>query len=190
MNKKTAKVVLIANLKGPREKRQPLTVIADAVETLLEDKEYDHNVKKLATDFRVTRQIIDEFRKVAKQPPEIKKLIEERKLGLDDSTKLSSIPDIKKRIEFAKAVQELSEYDVRSIIEYWKKHPELTVNEAKKIVLESKTVTRDVHAVVIPLEGELFEKFSKYARDKKIRLEDAAKLAIERLVTQAEQSQN
>ncbi len=52
------------------------------------------------------------------------------------------------------------------------------------------TVTRDVHAVVIPLEGELFEKFSKYARDKKIRLEDAAKLAIERLVTQAEQSQN
>lgn len=182
MDRKEAVFILVTNLKGSREKREPLTKIAEAVETLLKDRQYDGDVTKLAAEYKVTPQVINEFRKVSKQPPEIKKMIRERKLGLDGSTKLSSIPDLDRRTELARVVEGMSQYDVRSIIDYAKKHTKVSAKEAKRIVLESKTITRDVHAIVIPLDDEDFREFAKFAQSRKIRLEDAAKLAIRELL--------
>ena len=189
MDRKEAIFILVTNLKGRREKREPLTRIAEAVKTVLE-KDFGGNTKKLAASYKVTPEIINEFRIVSKQPPEIEKMIRQRRLGLDGSTKLYSIPDLKRRIEFARAVEGLSQYDVRSIIDYGKKHPELSAKECKRTVLESETVTSDVHALVIPMESELFEKFEHYSKARRLRLEDAATEAIKAMLEEAEGTEN
>ena len=181
MDRKEAIFILVTNLKGRRDKREPLTRIAEAIETVLE-KDFDGKVNKLARSYKVTPQIINEFRKVSNQPPEIRKMIAERKLGLDASTKLYTIADTRKRIALARAVKGLNQYDIRSIIDYSKMHPDIPADKVKRTILESKTVTEDIHALVIPLDAGTFEKLSRFAGEKRLRLEDAAKLAITRLL--------
>jgi hypothetical protein len=185
MNKNTATAILIANLKGLKKKRLPLTKIAEAVRVLVRDEEYGSH-KKVAKEFKVSRQIIEAFDKINDHPDEIKKLIEGNKILLDASTKLATIPNIQKRIELAKIVAGTTAFDTRYIIDYWKKHPELSAEESKQKALDSKSINSVLHAVIVPLEDELFSKFRDSATKKNLKLEEAAKLAIQEWVTQRE----
>ncbi len=177
MNKETAKAILIANLKGARAKRSKLTEIARAVRLLKHD-EYS-STKALAKAFGVSRSIIEAFDRILDQPPEIRKLIESGEVLLDTSTKLVSITDRRRRIEIAKQVAGETAFDARYIIDYAKKHPEITAKECKRIVFASKDSVTSVHVVVVPLDDQLFRRFQDQASSRKLRLEDAAKLAIE-----------
>lgn len=177
MDKDTAKAILIANFKGSKRKRSPLLTIAKAVRLLLKDGEYNSS-NQLAEAFDVSRPTVESFDKMNDQPNEIRKLIAEGKILLDANTKLSSIPDIKKRIEIAKVIAGLTAFETRDIIDYWKKHPELSPEECKKAVFESKTLTKEMHLVVIPLEPDQFNDFQNVARNKGLKIDEAAKLAI------------
>ncbi len=176
MKVQTAEAVLIANLKGPRRKRVPLTTIAEAVRFLIDTKY--HSAKKLAKTFLVTRQIIEAFDNINEQPPKIQKLIKEGKILLDASTKLLSIPDTARRIELAEVVAGGTAFDARYIIDYAKKHPKLSAEECKKAIAKSKGTVRDIHAVVVPLDDETFREFKSAAGANKMSLDEAAKLAI------------
>jgi hypothetical protein len=178
MNKDTAKALLIANLKGGRRKRSKLTTIAEAVRLLKGDRKYESS-KELARAFGVSRQIIESFDKINDQPKEIQKLIDDGKILLDASTKLASVSDIPRRLELARVVAGETAFDTRYIIDYAKKHPELSAKECKEEVFASKDVTRNLHVLVIPLEEELFRNLRLRAATKKMRLEQAAKLAIQ-----------
>lgn len=170
-----AKAILIANLKGKKRKRSSLITIAKATRLLLRNYE---STKKLASEFDVSRPIIESFDKINDQPEEIKKLIEERKILLDASTKLSTISDITKRIELANAVAGLTAFDTRYVIDYWKKHPELSAEKCKRIVLDSKSITKEIHVLIIPLETEHYNAFQLAAKTRGLKSEDAARLAI------------
>jgi len=179
MRRDEARAILIANLKGPRKKRMPLTTIARAVRLLL-NNEYRGSSRRMARDYDVSRPIIESFNKVLDHPPEIRKLISQGKLLLDASTKLSTIPDIQKRIEFARAVAGMSAFDVRYVIDYWKKNPHLSAETCKKAVLESKAVERPIHFVGVALDDELFNALSKEALRRQLSRDDAVKMAIRR----------
>ncbi len=178
MNKDTAEALLIANLKGSKRKRSSLLMIAEAVRTLLESKEYKSS-KELARKFGVSRPIIESFDKINDQPNEIKKLIAEGKILLDASTKLSSISDLHERVKLARAVAGLTAFDTRYIVDYCKKHPELTPEECKKAVLESKPLKKEIHMIVVPLEPEQFDEFNEVSMKSGLKLDEAAKIAIE-----------
>ena len=105
-------------------------------------------------------------------------MIQERQILIDASTKLSSIPDLKRRVKFAKVVSGLSAFDTRYIIDYGKKHPDFSPEECKKAVIDSKTVIKDIHLVVVPLDGEQFDEFQKVTKEKALKIEEAAKIAI------------
>jgi hypothetical protein len=186
MNTDTAKSILIANLKGSKRKRSSLITIAEATRTLI--RKYG-SARKVASVFDVSRTIIESFDKINDQPTEIKKLIEKRKILLDASTKLSSISDTKKRIELANAVAGLTAFDTRYIIDYWKKHPELSPEECKKIVFDSKPVTEEIHVIVAPLEAKQFDEFQRISRMKGLRLEEAAKIAVEEWIMKQKQGE-
>ena len=181
MNKDIAKAILIANLKGTKKKRLPLTKIAEAVRILIKDEEYG-STRKVANAFKVSRPIIESFDKINDHPIEIKKLIEEEKILLDASTKLATISNIKKRIELANVVAGTTAFDTRYVIDYWKKHPELTAEESKQKALNSKSITSILHAVIIPLDENLFNKFQNLANKKNMKLEEAGNLAIQEWV--------
>ncbi len=177
MNKDTAQTLLIANLKGGRRKRSKLTTVAEAIRLLKNDKKYGSS-KKLAEAFGVTRQIIESFDGINDQPKEIRRYIDEGKILLDASTKLGSVSKIPRRLELARVVAGETAFDTRYIIDYAKKHPELSAIQCKQDVLASKDVTRNLHVLVIPLEDEVFNNLRSVAVSKKLRLEQAAKIAI------------
>lgn len=170
-----AKSILIANLKGSKRKRSSLITIAKATRLLLRNY---RSTKNLAEDFDVSRPIIESFDKINDQPEEIKKLIAEGKILLDASTKLSTISDITKRIELANAVAGLTAFDTRYVVDYWKKHPELSAEKCKRIVLNSKSIKKVIHVLVIPLEAKHYNAFQLAAKAKGLKSEDAARLAI------------
>lgn len=170
-----AKSILIANLKGSKRKRSSLITIARATRLLLRNH---GSTKELASEFDVSRPIIESFDKINDQPKEIKKLIEEGKVLLDASTKLSTISDITKRIELANAVAGLTAFDTRHVIDYWKKHPELSAEKCKNVALDSKSVIKEIHVLVIPLGAEQYNAFQLVATTKGLKTEDAARSAI------------
>jgi hypothetical protein len=186
MDKDTAEALLIANLKGSKRKRSSLLMIAEAVRTLMESKEYKSTIE-LAKKFEVSRPIIESFDKINDQPNEIKKLIAEGKILLDASTKLCSISDLDKRVKIARAVAGLTAFDTRYIVDYCKKNPKLSAEECKKAVFDSKPLKTEIHMVVVPLEAEQFDEFNEVVLKKGLKLDQAAKIAIEEWVTKHRQ---
>jgi len=178
MNKDEAKIILISNLKGGAKKRVPLIKISEAVHTLLNDEEYD-SFSALKNEFKVSRQILQSFYKILEQPPEILKLINENKIKLDTNEKLSSIKNFEDRIKMANVVADLSAFDSRDIIDYWKRNKNLTPLECKKIVLDSKDVKRNIHVIMVPLEEDTYVALKNKAKINNIKVEDAAALAVE-----------
>jgi uncharacterized short protein YbdD (DUF466 family) len=181
MDKDEAKAILIANLKGSKSKRTPLLTIAEAVRLLINDKEYGSS-SKVAESFGVKRQTIEAFEKMNDQPEEMKKMIQEGQILIDASTKLSSILDPQKRVKFAKVVAGLSAFDTRYVVDYYKKHPDLSPEECKKAVFDSKTVTNDIHLIVVPLDADQFDRFRSVSKRMGLKLEQAAKIALKEWV--------
>jgi len=175
MNEDEAKAILIANLKGSKKKRSSLITIAKATRLLLQNYP---STKKLAIDFDVSRPIIESFDKINDQPEEIKELIAEGRILLDQSTKLSTISNNKKRIEVARTVSGLTAFETRYVIDYCKKHPELSAKECKKKVMDSRTITKQIHVLVIPLEEKNYKAFLFTAQNEGLKSEEAARLAI------------
>jgi hypothetical protein len=182
MNKDEAKRILLVNLKGSKTKHSSLLVIAKAVRLLINDKEYG-STSKLAESFHVKRPTIESFDRMNDQPEEIKNLIQEGQIRIDASTKLSSIPDLKRRVNFAKAVAELSAKDTRQIIDYCKKHPNLSPEECKKAIADSKPIKKQVQSIAISLESKEYEAFLAASKKAGLKLEEAGKLAISQWVS-------
>lgn len=177
MDKDEAKKILIANLKGSKRKSAPLLTIAAAVRFLASDKEYG-STSKLAEGFDVKRPTIESFDKMNDQPEEIKKLIEEGKIGIDASTKLSTIPDRERRVRLAKAVAGLSAKQTRQTISYSKKYPNLSPEDCKKAVTNFKPAKKQVKSVAIHLESEDYEAFIAASKKSGLRPEEAGKQAL------------
>lgn len=177
MDKDEAKKILLANLKGSKTKRSSLLIIAEAVRLLINDKEYG-STSKLAENFGVKRPTIESFDSMNSQPQEIKNLIQEGQIRIDASTKLSTIPDLKKRVDLAKAVAGLSAKDTRQIIDYCKKHPDLSPEECKKAIADSKPIKKHLQSIVVSLESKEYDAFLAASKKTGLKLEEAGKLAI------------
>jgi len=185
MDKETAKAILISNLKGSRKKRLPLTTISRAVRLLVNDNEYGSS-RSVAKEFDITRQVIESFYRILDHPKEIQKLIKDGKILLDASTKLHSIKNIERRVEVANVIAGMIAFDSRDIIDYCKRKPNLSAEECKNIVLESKPVNIITHAVVAPLNECLFKQFKKIANNKNMNLHEAALAAIKKWIIEEE----
>ena len=186
MDKDEAKKILRENLKGSKIKHSSLLIIADAVRLLKNAEEYG-STSKLAESFGVKRPTIESFDKMNDQPGEIKNLIQEGQIRIDSSTKLSSIPDLKKRVDMAKAVAGLSAKDTRQIIVYCKKHSNLSPEECKKAIADSKPLKKHVRSIVISLESKEYDAFLAASKAEGFKLEEAGRLAISQWISKQDQ---
>jgi hypothetical protein len=177
MNKNEARTILAANLKGRKKKRSSLLTIAEAARLLISDKEYG-SVSILAKSFGVSRSTIESFDRIIDQPEEIKKLIQEDQIRIDACTKLSSIIDLKKRVDLAKTVAGLTAEETRRTIDYCKKHPELSPEDCKKAVINSKPAKKQVKSVTIHLKSEDYAAFTAASERAGLHPEEAGKQAI------------
>ena len=177
LDEDVAKAVLIANLKGHKKKRLSLVEIAKAVRFLVDNSGYD-SYKELSREFKISSSIISAFDKINDHPKEVINLIKLEKIGLDASTKLLTKKDLKKRAQMAKIVSGLTAFETRQVIDYSKKHPELSYQKCKEIVLKSAPIKRHIHVVVVPLEEKIFSDFEKKCKENHLVLEKGATLAI------------
>lgn len=112
------------------------------------------------------------------QPEEIKKLIEEGKIGIDASTKLSTIPDQRKRVELAKTVAGLSAEQTRQTIAYFRKHSNVSLNDCREAAINSKPTKKQVKSVTIRLKSEDYEAFIAASKKAGLHPAEAGKQAI------------
>ena len=187
MEKNDAKKILIANLKGSKKKCSPLLTIAQAVRLLLNDAEYG-STTKLAKSFGVRRPTIEAFDKMNEQPDEIKKLITEGKIGIDASTKLSVIPDQRKRAELAKTVAGLNAEQTRRTIAYFKKHPKASFHDCKQAAVNFKPPRRNVRTVMVRLERREYEAFAAASKKASLQPAEAGKQAISKWIKSQEKA--
>jgi ribosomal protein L14E/L6E/L27E len=186
MNKEEAKQILVTNLKGSKRKPSPL-LAAEAARFLIKDKEFG-SAFKVASSLSVSRPTIEAFDKINDQPEEIKKLIQDGQIRIDQSTKLSSISDLKKRIEIAKVVTNLSAKDTRCILDYSKKHPALSAEESKKAAIALNLIRTDAQTVKVHLESENFDKLQTTSKKMGLSLEEACKIAVAEWLSRQGQS--
>lgn len=187
MNKEEARAFVRANLKGKKKKEAPLLIIAEAVRLLVSDREFG-STTKLADSFSVKRPTMESFDKMNDQPAEVKKLIEEGKIGIDNNSKLASIVDVQRRIAVAYTIAGLRTRDAREIIAKCKKDCNLEPEECKKAVINAKPPKKSIKVLAIPLEPQEHSKFFKASEKAGLSPKEAGKQAIAEWVKAQEKS--
>lgn len=174
MKEEKALAILLANLKGAKEKRSDLLDIAEAARTLHEEYgTYD----KVAERVGVSKTMIQQFDKIAGLTESVKDMIRQGKLGrhaIDKAYRLSQLlPET--QIALAKVVADLPEKDMRDIITYAKRFPNLPASEYRKRILEAKTVTSEKHLIMCLVDDETYSRLRSSAKEKGLSVERLVK---------------
>lgn len=154
LNEVAALAVCYDNLKGPRDK--DLLGTARALRYLKSLPKYRSNAA-LAMATGVSGEMVREFLVLLKLPDQIQTHLEHGRLTLDQGRRLWQLGRERADVlqETAEAMIGMKTIDSRSLVDYILRHPEATVSEAKKRVLESKTVVvQEYHVVAIVSEVE------------------------------------
>jgi hypothetical protein len=154
--------VCFANLKGPKEKDYLAT--ARALQRLKSHPQYNSD-SKLGQAVGVSREVVREFLAILKLPDEIQALFGPQGLKLEHGRRLWQLarrrPELQHRV--ADAMSDLGAHDARYLVEHVLNHPEMSVAEAKRQVLESKTEVRREYHVIAMLSEEDYKALDKAA---------------------------
>ena len=165
MDKDEALVICFTNLKGSKQK--DLISTAKALQYLKRFPEYSSN-KKLGRGVGVSGEIVREFLTLLRLPPNIQVLFEQRKLkSLEQARRLwqlaRSRPEIVEGV--AEKIADVSAWDARHIIDYMIRNRNVTVEDAKKIILESKTKVEHEYHVIAILPEDKYLLLAKEAKN-------------------------
>lgn len=170
MDRDQALAICFANLKGPKKK--DLLATAKALQYIKDLPEYGSN-GKVGRAVGVSGEIVREFLTLLRLPEPVQRLFDSSQLKLEHGRRLSQLasrrPDLV--TEVARAMTGLTAMDSRHLVEYILKHPNLSVSEAKKRLLASKTVTeREFHVIAI-LTDEQYRGLAQEARKRKVSVD-------------------
>ena len=154
MDETEALAICFQNLKGAKHK--DLLATARALQFLKGLPGNDSNAK-VGQAVGVSGEIVREFLTLLKLPSELQPLFEQHKLGLEQGRKLwqltNSRPDI--LCQVALTLVRLSAMDSRGLIEYLLRHPDTTVAQAEKVIVQSRTVIeREFHVIALLSEEQ------------------------------------
>jgi len=154
--------VCFANLKGPKEKDYLAT--ARALQRLKSYPQYNSD-RKLGQALGVSREIAREFLTILKLPDEIQALFGPQGLKLEHGRRLWQLARRRPELqhEVARAMAGLSAHDARYLVEHVLNHPEMSVAEAKRQILESKTEIKREYHVIAMLSEEHYKALAKAA---------------------------
>lgn len=149
-----ALAICFANLKGTRDKDLILT--AKALEYLKTNPGRRSNAE-VGKEVGVSGEIVREFLALLRLPEPVQELIDQGRLTLDQGRRLWQLSRNRRDIveEVATAMTSLTATDARHLIDYLLRYPDTSVDDAKRRVLESKTVVeREYHVVALLSEQE------------------------------------
>lgn len=162
--------ILFANLKGnKKEKIDNWITISEACQRLVKK----HDKKTVATKVGISEEMIREILTVFKLTSDNKKLIKERKLDSIDKIKmLAQLKDEELQNKAGELLLDVTAHEARDILDCVKKYPNLSIEEYKNKVLESRLKIEELILTVVPFDKELFEELKKNSIKQKLSLEE------------------
>jgi hypothetical protein len=100
---------------------------------------------------------VREFLTLLDLPESVQGLLAERRLNLEQGRRLWQLAKTRPNIvdDAAQAMLGMTAMDARHLVEYLRKHPELSVEQAKQQLIDSKTITvREFHVVAMLAEAQ------------------------------------
>lgn len=184
MDRETAEVILLSNLKGTKRKPSTLLEIAEACRTLIREH---RTVRQVAEAFGVSVQQIVEFNRLLDLPPEVQDLFRSDHTGVSKWYELSKMADSKRQIEAASYVKKLGVHDTRGIVDYARRYPDTPVETAVQRVSESKKTIKKVHVMVVAFDEATFIQLKNEAIKQKVSIEDLVSTLVKQELNQLSQ---
>lgn len=180
MDEESALALLFVNLKGTKEK----DYLATAKACRFLRQKYG-SFRRVAEKVGVSSEIIREFDSLLNLHEEVIEMVRTKEIRLDTGYRLSTrLKDSKRQIEVARTVSDLSSHDARAVIEYAKLNSDMSAMEVKEKVMSSKTITKRLHAIILPLSEEAYLTLKTKALKLKKRPSELAKEIIEKWLAQ------
>ena len=175
MDEDEALAIAFANLKGA--KRKELIPTAEALEFLkgLPGNGSNAKVGKLVG---VSAEIVREFLCLLQLPLSLRPLFEQRKLGLEQGRRLWQLSKARPNtvLDAAESIVRLGAIDSRGFVEYLITHPDASVSDAEREIVQSRTIVEREYHVIALLSEDQFGRLKRIAT----RMD----LPVDRLVTQ------
>jgi ABC-type Zn uptake system ZnuABC Zn-binding protein ZnuA len=163
LDENAALATVFANIRR-KKRNNDLITIAKAFEYLV--KLYGSQ-KSVAEKVGLSTEMVREFLAVLKLPKEVRYLISERKIdSIDVLREISVLKETKKQIAASEAfVNSLSKdaRDMKRLI----KDAELSVNEAKKTILDAKP--KGLHIFFMDFDNEIYRAIIQHAKVMKVK---------------------
>lgn len=175
MQEEKAVAILMANLKNSGAKPSKISDVALACRTL--NVHPDWGTAKMSKYFDVAKTVLLELNRINDLEPEILAMADARKIGVSSAYQLTRV-DTARRMEAAKMCQDMNRKEVRDLVFYLTKHPDMTVTEAKKRAdgLKPKTV----NILALPINDSLKKRLEKNASQNKQSLHDYVGFVLEK----------
>jgi len=173
-----AVAIMMANLKGSKNKPSDLLEFAEACRVLRNKWGFNTMAKEFGTSEFMLRQI-DKINDLT--DPQIRRWIKEGKIKIEAAYHIWRL-DENIRLEAAKIIKDMQSDDVRAFTQILLKQKGISVEEARQLLEKSKPVK--IKLLVLPVNPELFEKLQKLSAEQKIGVHDYVLKVIEEKVNE------
>lgn len=146
----------MANLKGPKNKPSDWVEVAKACSLLMSE----WGIKKMAVYFKVSEFLLRQINRIDKLGPDAKKLVRNKKLGLEVAYHLSRLK-MPRQAGAARVAVDLSMREMRQFIHLLLRDPDLSVDAARKMVEELRT--QKINIIMLPVTSEAYSRLREAA---------------------------
>lgn len=168
MNEEKAVAIMMANLKGAKiHKPVSLIEFADACRFLITK----WGIKEMSRHFRTSEYMLRQIDKINELSPKLKKLVNDRKFGIDTAYQLWRISE-PKRSQVAKEIKNMPTSDVRRFVYFIFHNPKLSIDKCKKLFEKEKP--EQIQLLIIPLDSKTYENLKTIASRSKLKIHDYA----------------
>lgn len=174
MNEARAVAILMANLNGARNKPSMVSDIALACRTLKMHPEW--GIAKMSRYFGVAKTTLKELDRICDLEPEFLAMADQKKIGISAAYQLVRV-DRTRRAEAAALFPSMSRQEIRDLVFYIMKYPDISVQEAKRKANE--LVPQTVNVLALPISNDLKERLEKNSSKSGLSLHDYATAILE-----------
>ena len=167
----TALAVCFKNLKGSKDKDLLLT--AQALNFLKALPAFGSN-QRVGEQVGVSGEIVRQFISLLDLPPAVHARIDAKKLGLEHGRRLGELQRVRPSIveDAAEAMASMTAMAARDLVEYLKRDPSVSVEEALYALEDAKTVITQEHLICALVSENEFDALIAYAQQYSMTVND------------------
>lgn len=176
MTEEKAAAVLMANLKGSRQKPAGLLEMARATRLLITA----WGLPRMSNFFDVSEFQLRQIDKINELPAEVKALVKKGKLGIDGSYQLWRLNGDSRQVEAANAAVGMSEAEIRALVKVLQADSTLRPDEERKKVVEANR--KKINLVILPLTDKTYKSLVEIAKAERVNPHDLVLRLVEEYV--------